>query len=948
MDKKWNKVPLAAAISAIVAAPVWATDDVTAINGQASVDNNLSVDYDALATNESSLTETSFMGTTGIVHSNTAAGFANLGSNNASLGVTQGQSTQYDIKAQSEQLSDGNAIELSKDPGGLKDNSAVVSEGTYSGASGILGANVAAGVANVQSNTGALGHAETVNTLNVNAASGQTAVDNTILVSGADNNSELVGGFQGVTGIVGVNVAAGSVNQQSNTVSLAKGDVDFDLEGQLTSKSSSTEASSTQTISGNELTADGATSPYYVGNQALTKDTFNDGAKGLVGANAAAGDLNAQSNNVAMAFVNEKTNSPSVDVSSSSTQNVVNNQVEYINNNTLADSNTSSISSSFIGFQGVAGTNTTAGQANTQTNNASVAYMDNPNTPVSVNVSADSEQTVEQNFTSQSLSVGSPYGNMLNSASVDGGAFDSAVGLIGVNSSAGQGNAQSNNASLAYLDGKSGDISESQASSSQIVSSNFTTVDDPASSNPEDRQMSESSLTSSFYGAQGAIGVNTAAGQNNTQASNVAVVKYSQQSGSTNTTASNVQNVNLNFTSNYDDVSTDGTGVGDGGTAATPVAQITNDAQVTEAFEGSATGVIGSNVAAGQANAQSNNVILTANSSSGTGINDLDTENEQRVSGNYTALYSDSESVENNANLQSSFNDVQGVVGSNVSAGQANAQSNNVSIAVVDSGTGNTYVNTNSLQVIGGTQEGLVGIDNSNTALLNGGAINNEANIGGAGYGTFNYGEGILGVNVSSGQFNAQGNNVSLVETKSGGALEADTINVQASTMNDTSYGSASSNIATLSNSFVEASGVMGVNLAVGVGNGQTNNVSMHAGTSVQSTSASAANIQASVGNAKATNSSTVSSDSAVDSSSSLGGLVSGYEASGVQLENIKSWEDPSSTGGLQLVSVGNSATIDGIAFSGASGVIGVNVSAGVGNLQSNNVSLTVAGLTTN
>jgi hypothetical protein len=287
-------------------------------------------------------------------------------------------------------------------------------------------------------------------------------------------------------------------------------------------------------------------------------------------------------------------------------------------------------------------------------------------------------------------------------------------------------------------------------------------------------------------------------------------------------------------------------------------------------------------------------------------------------------------------------------MGVNVTSGQANAQSNNASLGSVEVGSsGSATVATGSLQVIGGFDGGLVdggdsSGDNSNVGVFDGGQITNVATIGGAGGAVFNGASGILGVNVSAGQFNAQANNVAMAATKSGDSLSANTINIQASILNDTVFKTTSYNNATLSDSFEGATGVMGANLAVGVGNGQANNVAMHAGQSVGSNSSLALNAQISAGNSEYAGSDP-SSDVAANNLGNVKSLVAGKKVSGKQLANFA--VVPSSSTPAQLTSVGNVATLNGNAFNMAKGVIGVNVAAGVGNLQSNNVTLSVASL---
>ena len=956
MEQQWNKLPLAVIIGAILAAPAYA--EVEALNGQGSIQNALSVDYDLApgSENQATLQGEAFKDTQGIVHSNVAAGFANMGSNQAALGITASENDDdtFSVIAGSAQLSSGNNIELKKDPGTTdKDNSAILTGNAYQNSKGILGSNVAAGVGNVQANSAAVGFAAEAGDLEVKANSEQVVEGNTILQSGADNYAQFDGGFSGAKGVIGVNVSSGSINQQSNTVALAKGDLEFTTEGQLEAGNVVTSAGSNQTISGNTVTGSGE--PHsFLGNRAITDGVFNDGANGVVGANTNAGDSNAQTNNAALAFytLGEDTTGggdngggtdptltasmPStLSVDSSSSQTVENNTVTYVDNRVTASvpENNSSITNSFVGYQGIAGVNNTAGQANAQANNVAAAYLDNSDESVDTSVTASSEQSVAGNFTKQEIGGASDtYGNMLNNATIGSGAFDGATGILGANSSAGQGNAQANNVSLAYLEGGVQNNELTQASSNQTVTSNKTAVDDPASAETN-YSSSNAKLDSAFTEVQGIVGANVASGQNNVQANNAAVGYSTSQGGNATISAENRQDVTLNFASNFDNVGVIGDGV-----PATPIADLTNDASVEGSFEG-ASGVIGSSVAAGQANAQSNNAALAYNDGASTGSSDVSALNVQTVSGNYSALYGNPEQTENSATLGSSFNNASGIIGSNVTAGQANAQSNNASVAMTmgDAGSSGSQVTTGSLQVIGGA-EGLVD-NSSNMGIFDGGQLDNVASIGGSNGAVFDNANGILGVNVSAGQFNAQANNVSMVAELGDATLDATTVNIQASVLNTASYQASSENTATLSDSFNNASGVIGTNLAVGVGNGQANNVALHAGQGVGSLSAVAANIQLSAGNSEV-------GGNPVDVEPDLGSvdsLVGTYAVDSTQLADIATIS--SSTDALELVSVGNVATIDGNAYVGASGVIGVNVAAGVGNLQSNNVTISVASL---
>lgn len=153
-----------------------------------------------------------------------------------------------------------------------------------------------------------------------------------------DNTAKINGSFNGATGNLGANVAAGDSNAQSNSASLAALDADFVIGGgdesatarhgggskpahpaPLTFASATAKVMSTQGASGN--------STENVGNQnsAKVSDSF-DGASGNVAVNVASGSGNVQANNMAAAVANVTSNQLQVLAKTDVSQNVLGNK----------------------------------------------------------------------------------------------------------------------------------------------------------------------------------------------------------------------------------------------------------------------------------------------------------------------------------------------------------------------------------------------------------------------------------------------------------------------------------------------------------------------------------------------------------------------------------------------------------------------------------------------
>lgn len=288
---------------------------------------------------------------------------------------------------------------------------------------------------------------------------------------------------------------------------------------------------------------------------------------------------------------------------------------------------------------------------------------------------------------------------------------------------------------------------------------------------------------------------------------------------------------------------------------------------------------------------------------------------------------------------------------------------------------------------------GMAVVDNvqaSGANLIGNSYVENKATIGGS---AFSGASGNIGVNQAAGDFNVQGNSAALASIDAGfafGSGDAEIFSSQRGTWTGTdNY--ASTNSATITgDAFNGASGNIGVNIASGGNNVQANNMaaSSYNGrlgeASVSNNQVSAHN---GIYNTSVVQNTTESVDVNLAFNSTEGEYMGTSSQDGAYYPEI--WQDPDgahntgdetrwghidmdgntpSTGdtdGLQFTEEGtlslagtvsgqlpiyietvtqkttNTATLNGNAFNGASGNIGVNMASGHGNLQSNNLSLT-------
>jgi len=886
------------------------------------------------STNDSSITG-SFKKANGIVGVNSAAGQLNGQTNNVAVAVTEpngnGPVDTVNVTASAKQTVSGNTLTQQQDRTlGQVTNDATITDGAFSSAQGIVGANVAAGQYNAQSNQVSVatvagwidsqgGGDDTVQASSeqtVDANQMTTAVDGDFT---ADSTATLTrNAFDKVQGIAGVNIAAGQGNAQTNNVAVssATGDVD----------SSKVMANSTQNV---QQTQTGIASQSHLTSEASITGNFENSVTGIVGVNVASGQSNAQSNNVALASYNDQNEqtADSLVVEAASTQTVTSNDV-FASGDGYID-NDASVSGSFDkGATGVVGVNVTSGQANAASNNVALGLYSTQQQDDSqgdvIKAKASSEQTVQGNTSSvvADADATAPINNM---ASITDSFTGNVSGVVGVNVASGQGNAQANNVAIA-MDETSED---GAGAGSVIAASGQDVLSNNAQSELDDgiAVQNQASLTNSFTQVSGVAGVNLSAGQTNAQANNVALSNGSgggasnpfskadgidTESGFSGVLAASVQEI-------------DGSDVTLGAVDINTVSE--NVAQVADAFGGSS-GIVGVNVASGQANSQANNVAMAADGQS-------QETNETLAAAAVSLQEFDEVDVSlgsgftNTAAITNSFNNsTKGIVGVSVASGQANGQTNNVALSSNDAQP--SVAVAGSAQVIGAQ---LNGSGTGNTGTNNPMTVTNELFESSASLtDSFDNAKGILGVNIASGQLNAQANNVAVAVSGTNAAAPTGAINVQAAVINEVQYNATGAYTAELGgNAFNNARGIIGTNMAVGVANGQTNNVAMQIADDNKSGPAVAANLQGSFANGADSRN--------ADGKVEVDGLAqfSGLAVENVQLSTFAVADN--GAGDSTLVSVGNTATITN-SYNGAKGVIGVNVASGLGNLQSNNVTL--------
>ena len=275
-----------------------------------------------------------------------------------------------------------------------------------------------------------------------------------------ENTSKIDGSFEGASGNVGANVAAGDSNVQGNSASLAAYDeVDAEFimgRGQqqgMPGGSSDAEIFSTQSASQNWTTNHGHQNKAGIGDGA-----FKDAA-GNIGANVTSGSGNVQANNMAASV---STGNMAVATVANS-QSVSKNMTE---NKSLSATRTVDYNPIFLKLKAEGEYEGTSKQSNdvypevwvdgdhnpgAQRQLGHIDF-DNDNKKNPGKFEFEEEGDIKlSGYATGFITVVNTYTSRetFNRATIDGGAFNGAVGNIGVNVSSGTNNLQANNLSLA-------------------------------------------------------------------------------------------------------------------------------------------------------------------------------------------------------------------------------------------------------------------------------------------------------------------------------------------------------------------------------------------------------------------------------------------------------------------------------------------------------------------
>lgn len=279
--------------------------------------------------------------------------------------------------------------------------------------------------------------------------------------SRTENKSEINGSFQGASGNVGANVAAGDSNVQGNSAALAAYDqVDAEFvmgrsqQHGTPGGSSDAEIFSTQSASQNWTTNSGHQNKAGIGDGAF------EGAAGNIGANVTSGSGNVQANNMAA----------SVSTGNMAVATVANNQMVSKNmteNKSLSATKTVDKYKIDLNLKAKGDYEGTSKQSN----NVYPEIWKDGDHPDGGSLwghidydNQDSDGSHDSKFEFKEEGDIALHGSVtgyipvvntytsretFNHATIDGGSFNNAVGNIGVNVSSGTNNLQANNLSLA-------------------------------------------------------------------------------------------------------------------------------------------------------------------------------------------------------------------------------------------------------------------------------------------------------------------------------------------------------------------------------------------------------------------------------------------------------------------------------------------------------------------
>ncbi len=511
------------------------------------------------------------------------------------------------------------------------------------------------------------------------------------------------------------------------------------------------------------------------------------GSVGNVGVNIATGNQNQQSNAGSLA-ANGKTHATST-AAVSATQgqdgNLAVQMVNGSNNVTMSDN-------ALSGASGNIGANMTSGIFNQQQNNLAVSSAKKAASSTSA---TSTKQSLGQNLSASVYNYGSE-GNANNTA-IGGSALSNAAGNIGVNQAAGISNQQSNSMALTSVSHKTSK-SDASTNTAQSQGQNLA-IQVVGGANAVDL------TANALKGAAGNIGVNMASGSFNQQqnSTSIASAKKASTVNSATYTSQHMGNEANISTLNYGQVV--------GGS---------NETGLYGNVLSNASGNIGLNQAAGISNQQSNSLAIATGTKSYSAVATAGTNqamggilNSQGVPVIFGPLAWSLSYQNNAAGIGSNaLQDAAGNIGVNMASGANNQQGNSTALSYVSHGRhwASAAAAADQLSVSNIASD----THTTDSSFINGNAAQNAS--------------GNIGINVATGVQNQQQNGLALVSVASNHAMA--TASAPVSQMAYANLGGtvASTYASSVSgNALQNASGNIGLNVAAGNGNQQSNTMAI-------------------------------------------------------------------------------------------------------------------------
>lgn len=525
-------------------------------------------------------------------------------------------------------------------------------------------------------------------------------------------------------------------------------------------------------------------------NNANMLGNAGDGSVGNVGVNIATGNQNQQSNAGSLA-ANGKTHATST-AAVSATQNQGSNlAIQMINGSNNVNMSDHALS----GASGNIGANMTSGIFNQQQNNLAVSSAKKAGNS---SAATSTSQNLAQNLSASVYNYGS-QGNA-NNTQIGGSALSNASGNIGVNQAAGISNQQSNSMALASVSKKTSN-SDASTNTAQNQGQNLA-IQVVGGANAVDL------TANALKGAAGNIGVNMASGSFNQQQNSTSIANAAKKANMVNSASYTNQNMG-----NEANLSTLNYGHMVGGS---------NETGLYGNVLSNAAGNIGLNQAAGISNQQSNSLaIATGNKSNGATATAGTSQSMGGIlsSQGVPVIFGPlawSLSYQNNAAGVGSnaLKDAAGNIGVNLASGANNQQGNSTALSYVSKGKGHSWASAtaaaNQLSVSNIASD----TNTTDSSFINGNAAKNAS--------------GNIGINVATGVQNQQQNGLALVSVASTHAMataSAPVSQVAYANLGGTVASTYTSSVS--GNALQNASGNIGLNVAAGNGNQQSNTMAI-------------------------------------------------------------------------------------------------------------------------